>query len=128
MSIATIGKGILKTLSGINIWIYVAAGALVASGWGYSLWKGHQLNEALKDNKSLSEALVLSEKENETLRTIREADTVASDTKTAGLAEVEKKEGERRVVIEKILKANPAWADAPVPRELSERLRDQNSR
>lgn len=116
-------KRIIEWASGINLWVWLAIAALVASGWGYSAFLSRQVSEARKDVKALSEALSASESENEKLRVIRKADEAATASRDKAVAVIEQKEAKRREETEKALAENPDWSNSPVPQSVLDSLR-----
>lgn len=116
-------KSILGWFSGINVWLWIAIAALVASGWGYGAFKSIQVQSAQKDVEALTKALSASEAEVEQLRNIREADAVATQARTDEGKVIQTKEAKGHAETVKALEANPSWANAPIPDDVLDSLR-----
>lgn len=108
----------------IKLWLTLGIAAILASGVGYSLFLRHQVSEAHLENKALSEALTASEKELSIQIKLRRADSLAVQTRTVIVKQIETKEVQGRAITEKALQANHAWSDAPVPADVIDSLRD----
>lgn len=96
--------------------------AIIALVGGVALWVTiltGQVSEGRSQIKALSTALSASEAEVEQLRNIRAADTVAANVYEKELAAIKAKEAITNAKLEKALKANPQWANQPVPRDVA---------
>lgn len=113
---------IWKALTGIPVWLWLGMGAILASAALWITVLTNRVQSAQTKVTALSELLMASEAEVATQRKLRSADAIAAEARGAEIIIINREEAASSAKLDKAIKANPDWANQPVPSDIADGL------